>query len=614
MKIRTRLYFSSIITIVLVGLFFATQFYTNNKIETANKKHNLAYKIESTVFHLNMLTHEYLIYREERILEQWNSRYNSLAPILAAAGGGKEEELIISINQDYLVFNGLFSQVTANYAKRQKLLQEGASQEEINTLSVLEEGLAAQLLLKSQKIFSDTLKLTENLDTEIIDANNLATKLRIIFLLILGLFSITTTFIVSGVIVKSLDKLRKSAEIISKGNLEHKIDIKGKDEIGQVSRAFNEMTDKLKEFYTGLEEKIKERTEELSEERARLMASIRSLSFGFILCDLDDQILIKNPAVSRILGIQDGEITIDKIREYFKGAANLEIYHNQCLKEKRPVEIKNIGVGKKFFRLLLAPVIMLRDSEEVIGHILLIEDITEVKLLERAREEFFSIASHELRTPLTAIRGNTSLIQEFYTDKIKDKDVAQMISDMHEASVRLIGIVNDFLDVSRLEQKKTELKKEKFDMAALIEETINEVKGVASQKNLYLKFEPPLQSFFSVMADRGRTKQIIMNLLGNAINYTPKGGATIKIEPQGKYLKTYVTDTGVGISSENQTLLFRKFQQAGEKILTRNVTQGVGFGLYISKLLVESMGGTIELFKSELGVGSTFAFTLLVAS
>lgn len=392
--------------------------------------------------------------------------------------------------------------------------------------------------------------------------------------------------------------------------LELQSKVKELDEARLILMSLSEDIQKEKE---GVEIKVEERTRELKEEQAQLMASINSLSLGFILCDLNDQIILKNPAVSRILEIPDSEITIDRIKKYFGDTLDLKVCRDQCVKEKKIVEIKNIVVGKKFFRLLLAPVIMLRDSEEIIGHILLLEDITEAKVIERSREEFFAVASHELRTPLTAIRGNASLIEDFYADKIKDKEIMAMISDIHEASVRLIKIVYDFLDVSALEQRKIEFKKQQFDIIALIQEVMRVLKGMADAKKLYLNLEKADAALPMAMADRDRTKQVLFNLINNGINYSQKGGVSVKVEKQDKFLKVYVSDTGIGILPKNQTLLFREFQQAGEKILTRDVTKGTGLGLYISKLLVEGMAGTIGLVKSEPGIGSVFSFTLPIA-
>ena len=214
---------------------------------------------------------------------------------------------------------------------------------------------------------------------------------------------------------------------------------------------------------------------------------------------------------------------------------------------------------------------------------------------------------------MTAIRGNTSLIMEYFWKKIEDKEVREMLSDMHESSVRLIDIVNDFLDVSRLEQGKIEFKKEKIDISEIVHDSLEELKVKAEEKGLKVEEVLSKERIPNALADKNRTTQIILNLLGNAINYTQKGGIKIKILKNGEFIKISISDTGVGITEKNKKLLFKKFQQAGERVLARDVTRGTGMGLYISKLLVEGMGGKIYLEDSISGKGSTFSFELPIA-
>ena len=369
----------------------------------------------------------------------------------------------------------------------------------------------------------------------------------------------------------------------------------------------------------------------IKEEQSQLLASINSLPLGFIIIDLKNNLLIENEATDRILGLSQfegadiflkGDVSL--IEERLKGFFDLRANYEKCVKEKKSFDFKEVAFENKFLRIFLAPILSTKGEsasgesakgaqQEIIGVAILMEDITEAKVIERSREEFFAIASHELRTPLTAIRGNASLIEQFYLEKINDKEVSQMIADISGASVRLIGIVNDFLDISRMEQNKMEFKKENFDVAAVIQEAVRELEKVAAQKNLYLKAEETGSPLPIILADKNKTKQVLINLIGNAINYTREGGVSVKAEKENNFLKVYISDTGVGISPENQTLLFRKFQQAGEKILTRDMTKSTGLGLYISKLMVESMGGTIGLAKSELNKGSVFCFALPIA-
>lgn len=377
-----------------------------------------------------------------------------------------------------------------------------------------------------------------------------------------------------------------------------------------------------------IERTVEERTKQLKEERARLEASINSLNVGFIMTDVQLNIITINSVAKRILYAQaengllsaentrwmDFPFTMEYVENQLKDSFHLiDQLHTKCLTEKKTVEFRDIPFRDLFLRIFLSPILIVRSELEVIGTLVVIENTTEAKVIERSKDEFFSIASHELRTPLTAIRGNTSLIQQFYSDKLQDKDLKDMISDIHESSIRLIAIVNDFLDLSRLEQKKIEFHSEPFAIEALIIEILKEFQGQVQEKQIHLSYEKPEHPLSMVYSDKNRMKQVLMNLIGNSIKFTEKGGVRVETAETPTAMRVLVHDTGKGISAKNQHLLFRKFQQAGDSLVTRDTTKGTGLGLYISKLMMESMGGNIGLEKSEEGKGSTFFVSIPLA-
>jgi len=377
-----------------------------------------------------------------------------------------------------------------------------------------------------------------------------------------------------------------------------------------------------------VEKKVEDRTHELEDakskisegwlglqqEKAKLAASINSLSMGFMIIDIEGNTLISNPAIEKIFGVSpSGAWSIKEIAGQLP-EINLAEMVEKSRNERKNFEKKDITLGNsgRFLRIFVSPITLMDGAENVIGSVILFEDISEAKVLERSRDEFFSIASHELRTPLTAIRGNTALIRDYYLEKIKDPEFAEMVSDIHESSVRLIGMVNEFLNMSRLEMGKMVFKKESVDVGQITQEVIDELKVNADGKKLYLKSTltanlPP------VLADKDKVREILLNLVGNGVNYTQSGGVTLSGGIEEGFLKIVVTDTGRGVSKENQPFLFHKFQQAGGSLYTRDATKGTGLGLYISKLTVEGMGGRIWLETSEVGKGSSFAFTLPIA-
>ncbi len=236
--------------------------------------------------------------------------------------------------------------------------------------------------------------------------------------------------------------------------------------------------------------------------------------------------------------------------------------------------------------------------------------------LGQLKDEFFSIAAHELRTPLTAIQGNIALIQQYGGNCIKEnKEMAEILDDVSKSSKRLIKIVNDYLDASRLEQGRVIFKEEAVDVKEIIIKVIGEVKEMLSEKGLSIELCDELKEATppQVLGDKDRIEQVIYNLVGNAIKYTKKGGLKIRVEKEDEFLHIKFEDTGIGIAEDQRQLLFQKFQQVGEKSLDRKTSRGTGIGLYISKLLAEAMGGTLFLEKSEIGKGSTFAFSIPIA-
>ena len=498
-----------------------------------------------------------------------------------------------------------------------------------------------------------------------------------IYITILTLIGIIICFVLisillSEAVLRNINKLKEATIKMQKGDLSVIADVSSKDEIGELATSFNQMAAELKSYYGELEQKVAERTSEaeeaktklesqvgelesnksamlnlledakelekqleiekesvekkvlertrqLNEEKIKLAASISSLTLGFIMTDRANNIVTINQAAKNILCASANSplatvqnCTLSHIEDELRGAIDLRALINRSVVEKKVLLIKELEFQGRFLKIVITPIMELAD---VIGCVVLVDDITEAKILERSKDEFFSIASHELRTPLTAIKGNTSMIEEFYADKIKDPELRDMISDIHESSVRLIEIVNDFLDTSRLEQGKMEFKKAPIDLVNLITSVIKEYQVTGSRKKLAIEFHPDEKvALPKVFADPDKTKQVLINLIGNGLKFTEQGGVTITTQVLPGFVKVLVTDTGRGISKTNQSLLFHKFQQANTSLLTRDTTKGTGLGLYISKLIIEGMGGEIKLESSTEGKGTTFSLTLPTAT
>ncbi len=257
MNIKNKLYLSAGISIILVVILFSLVLVTSGRIAEGSKKHELLHNLSGGVSELDIVTYDYLMHREKRMEQQWNSKYNSLAEIL---GEATEKEVVQSIRADFAALGDLFPQIVANNERIQKLAQEGASQEKIDAATGLEERLVAQLLITSHSIMTDVSRLTEEALTEVMATQRLAANLTLILMIIFAIAVTTSSLLIARRISRPLEELTRGAEIIGKGDLEHKVRVKSKDELGQLATAFNEMTDSLKETTASRDELDKEVT------------------------------------------------------------------------------------------------------------------------------------------------------------------------------------------------------------------------------------------------------------------------------------------------------------------------------------------------------------------
>jgi signal transduction histidine kinase len=368
------------------------------------------------------------------------------------------------------------------------------------------------------------------------------------------------------------------------------------------------------------------RTEQLIASTSRAYSFLDSIHKGFIMCDTSGEVVLTNTSARHLLSMKAAsETTLEDLKavvqswdtehidKIFQPEIELKKLIATCMQTAVPIERDDVNFGRKVLRLYLAPLLNEPDStdKQLLGVVILIEDITDQKALERSKDEFLSIASHELRTPLTAIRGNASLIKKYYASSITDTSMAEMIDDIHDSSVRLIEIVNDFLDAAAMEQHRVAMKPEPFALNSLVDEAVRELEHLCADKGVVLKSDKSMISLPMVMGDKIRIKQVLINLIGNAAKFTDSGSITISGTSKDGMVYTSVTDTGRGMSPEAQEAIFSKFHQGSTTdTLTRDMTKGTGLGLYITKMIVELSGGTIELERSEPGKGSTFVFSL----
>ncbi len=231
----------------------------------------------------------------------------------------------------------------------------------------------------------------------------------------------------------------------------------------------------------------------------------------------------------------------------------------------------------------------------------------EVEKLSSAKSEFISIASHQIRTPLTAIKGYISMILEGYYGKLVDK-VKTPLENVYNSNEKLIKLVNDLLSISRIESGKVELELEECLIEEIVMRVINDLKITAEKKKLYLKLEKPTESLPKTTLDKNKIRQVILNLVDNAIKYTQKGGIMVNIKTIDSKFQITIKDTGGGMSKKDLAKLFGSFSRG--VIGSQSHPEGAGLGLYIAKHFVEMHSGRIWAESDGIDKGSTFFIEL----
>ena len=237
----------------------------------------------------------------------------------------------------------------------------------------------------------------------------------------------------------------------------------------------------------------------------------------------------------------------------------------------------------------------------------------QLEAANRHKSEFLANMSHELRTPLNAIIGFSEVLAEQMFGEVNDKQM-EYLQDIHSSGQHLLELINDVLDLSKIEAGKMELDLSCFDLGLLLEHSATLVRERAQRHGLALELEVD-DGLGEWVADARKVKQVVVNLLSNAVKFTPNGGR-VSVRARhlngvdgraGEWAEISVSDTGVGIAREDQALVFEEFRQAGGDVLRK--AEGTGLGLALVKRFVELHGGEVTL-DSEPGRGSTFRFTL----
>ena len=237
-------------------------------------------------------------------------------------------------------------------------------------------------------------------------------------------------------------------------------------------------------------------------------------------------------------------------------------------------------------------------------------DVTKERELDKAKDDFISVASHELRTPMTIIKSYLWMLENAKAGELNQKQL-EYLEKAVKSTENMINLINDMLNISRVEQGKLTFKIKKINISEDVRDSLVGFDLKASEKNLTLDVDMGGNGAgLEVYADADKVREVITNLVGNSLKFTKKGGVKVRVEDLRDCVKVSVEDTGVGISPENIQRLFQKFERLDSSYTTVAESAGTGLGLYIVKMYIENMGGQVGVDSEGIGKGSTFWFTL----
>jgi signal transduction histidine kinase/DNA-binding response OmpR family regulator len=424
-------------------------------------------------------------------------------------------------------------------------------------------------------------------------------------------------------ITRPLENLTAATELLEQGAISRVlIEESGEtadDEIGDLQKAFRRMARTIGQR----EAVLRAQNEAVGALNRRVEAVLNSTNDAIIMLDRGGGFSVVNARFAQLFGI-DPDVLLDHtfsqagplLLSRFQDKEAVRRCFNEVINDPEAICDETMDIVEPMHRTLRfysAPVRGGEDASDLLGRIFVFRDVTRESAVDRMKTEFVSTVSHELRTPLTAIKGYVDLMVSGQTGPVSEIQ-QEFLSLVQVSTRRLSALINDMLDVSRIESGRITLRQESVDYVPLVQETVRMMQNEAEQKQITLSVdiarpEPEAEAHIPpVIGDSDRITQVLVNLISNGIKYTPAGGTvTISVEYEDDFVTTCVADTGIGINSEDQSRLFQKFFRA-DNSTTREVG-GTGLGLAITKAVLEKLNGSIWV-ESAPQQGSRFSFTL----
>jgi len=396
-------------------------------------------------------------------------------------------------------------------------------------------------------------------------------------------------------VTRPVQELATVAKKISSGQWKKRFKVKNANVIGQLARSFNEMAD------------------ELVRSKDYVQEVIETLPDQVATFDHDRQIKLINKPMKKLIG-NDNQVSLWQLSALFKFCKQKDLDEkqrvekfkkavDQVLDEGKIVKFSQICIGDRHYELFLVPIVS--EKKQIHGGVLILHDINKLMEIDRMKTEFISVAAHQLRTPLGITRWNLELLLSGEKGKLTRK-IKTSLEDVYKSNLRLIEIVSDLLNISRLEQGRLRYKLEAIDLNQFIETIIQKFNEEVKKKQLVIEFKTQKQITLNV--DLEQLTEVIENLISNAVKYSrPKSKVSIQLKVVDKKIIFSVKDSGIGIPKKDQSKIFEKFFRATNASISH--VDGSGLGLYIVREYVKSWGGKVS-FETKEGQGSKFIVIL----
>ena len=425
-------------------------------------------------------------------------------------------------------------------------------------------------------ISADLFGIEEN----IMSINKILTSATILALCITALLG----NLLSRTFTGPIKEVTSKAERLAKGDFGQTIAVKSRDEVGQLTEMFNYLTVRLKSTL-----------DEMSREKNKVEAILTNMTDGIIAVNAEGVVIHANPAAYKIFNIREEDL----YNRNFDDAAeklDLGITFNDILNDSDK-NYNILSINNLIIKISVVQIINEHNKAE--GAMLVLQDVTEQEKLDKMRKEFVANVSHELRTPLTTIRSYTETLLDGASDN--KEYTLNFLKVINSESERMTRLVKDLLQLSKLDYDKMEWNMKSLNILNLLRDCVVKMEMAARQKNQSLSFEA-IGELCEINGDKDRIEQVIINIISNAIKYTPENGS---IKVTAKRLKDSVeiriADSGIGIPKEDLPRLFERFYRV-DKARSRSMG-GTGLGLSIAKNIVEAHKGSIRI-ESEYGKGS----------